>query len=165
MKIICNCVAAALALCFIAGCMNYGAITTTIYADSSKRIGSDDRLYLDRKSSDNAGFQDVIEHKLLLAGFQLKPEIFVKESDEFVLKAKKAKDRMNDYVLEYTYHSRKTFLVGRTVVDRFEGKLMELSTKNKIADFKFEGKRSVESFADSLVNALLMLRLSQLEKK
>lgn len=141
----------------IAGCMSYGSIVVT--PETMKKFSATDRLFLDRKSIDSADLHDVLEHKLLQAGFQLKPEIFVKSRDEYLAKAKKGKDIRNDFVLEYSYHSRRTFLIGRTVIDRFDARLIEFESKKKVFDMKFEGKRSVASFADEFVRALL--RISQ----
>lgn len=153
-------------LCFTAAisltrCISYGSIVVT---PAAKHIlNKDDRLYLDRKSSDSANLHDVLEHKLLHAGFQLKPEIFVKNQDEYLSKAKKAKDKSRDYVLEYSYHSRKTFLIGTIIVDRFDGRLIEFESKKNVFSIKFEGKRSVTSFANEFVTTLV--RISEREGK
>lgn len=147
----------AVLMCFIAafalaGCVSYGSIVVT--PDARHALNNGDRLYLDRKSTDPADLHDVLEHKLLQAGFQLKPEIFVKSQDEYLSKAKKGKDKARDYVLEYSYHSRKTFLIGRTVIDRFDARMLDFESKKKIFEMKFEGKRSVPSFADEFVSSL-----------
>jgi len=136
----------------LARCISYGSIVVTPDVKHTMKKGY--RLYLDRKTSDSANLHDVLEHKLLHAGFQLKPEIFIKNQDEYVAKAKKAKDTYRDYVLEYSYHSRKIFLIGTTVVDRFDGSLVEFESKRKVFDIKFEGKRTVSSFADEFVHTL-----------
>ncbi len=139
------------AICLVS-CVSYGSIIVT--PDAKPILQKDDRLYLAIQSSDTASLHDVLEHKLLQAGFQLKPEIFIKNQDEHLTKAKKGKDKTADFMLEYSYHSRKTFLIGRTVVDRFDARLIDFESKKKIFDMKFEGKRSVLSFADEFVRTL-----------
>ncbi len=136
----------------LVSCVSYGTIIVT--PDSKPILQKDDRLYLAIQSPDAANLHDVLEHKLLQAGFQLKPEIFIKNQDEYLTKAKKGKEKTTDFVLEYSYHSRKTFLIGRTVVDRFDARLIDFETKKKIFDMKFKGKRSVLSFADEFVKTL-----------
>jgi len=139
-----------------AGCLSSGSLVVTMAP--GQVLDDKGRIFLDRKSPDTAGFQDELEHRLLKAGFEVRPEIFIKNKDESVLRARAGKSFDKDYVLEYRYHTRRTFLVRRLVVDRFEGKMLSRDTGKKVMEVRFEGKKSVRSFLEEFVEKMTELR-------
>lgn len=151
-----NAVATGILAGVVSGCLSMGAIQMT--PSPGQSFNDNGRIYLHAKSPDIVGIQDALEHRLLKAGYQVKPEIFVRSSDKYVIDARKGKSREKDYVLEYSYHSRRTFLIRRLVIDKFDAKLTNLENGKKVMELKFEGKMSPGAFLDEFMKKLETIR-------
>ena len=133
-------------------CMSTGNIQ--VISRPGEKIDLKGRLHLKNLSEDPLGIQDSLEHRLLKAGFEIRPEIFVKSSDGFVAKSRKAKSGVTEYSLEYEYGIRRIFLLRWVVVDSFSARMLNLETGKTVLDMKYRGRRSGSSFVNELVSKI-----------
>ena len=136
----------------LSGCLSSGIIQVT--NRPGEKIDPRGRIHLKNISEDILGIQDKLEHRLIKAGFEVRPDIFVKSSDTFIASSRKAKSGVIDYSLEYEYSVRRTFLFKRLFVDDFNAKMLNLETGKTILVMNFKGRRSESSFLDELMSKM-----------
>lgn len=140
----------------VSGCLSTGTLQLT--STRGEKYDGRGRIYLYSAAVDSIGIQDCLEHRLLKAGFDVKPGIFVKGSDRFIDLAKKGKSGGKDYKLQYDFHADRMFLINRLVVRRFDASMIDLNSGKTVVEMKFQGRRSVNSFTDLFMEKIIALR-------
>jgi hypothetical protein len=140
----------------ITGCLSTGALQLT--TTPGQKFNAGGRIYLHSATPDKIGIQDRMEHRLLKAGFEVRPGIFVKGSDTYIDMAKKGKAGVRDYRLQYNYHANRMFLINRLVIRSFDASMIDLDSGKKVLEMKFQGRRSVDSFTDVFMEKMIELR-------
>lgn len=136
----------------VSGCLSTGSLR--VETAPGWVLGGDCRILLAVTSPDPVLIQDQLEHRLLKAGYQVKPDIFVKSNDSYLASARKGKSAEKDFRLEYGYSTRRTFLVRRLVIDSFEAKMTGVDSRKKVMEMKFRGKMSPQRFVDEFMEKI-----------
>lgn len=153
---ICHAACAFIAAVAVSSCMSTGSLR--VDTAPGWALGSDYRILLAVTSPDPVLLQDQLEHRLLKAGYQVKPDIFIKSDDKYVLAARKGRSSEKDFRLEYGYSTRRTFLVRRLVIDAFDAKMTGLDNRKKVMEMKFRGKMSPERFVEEFMEKINAVR-------
>jgi hypothetical protein len=140
----------------VSGCLSTGALQLT--SIPNERFDNKGRIYLHSAAVDSSGIQDCIEYRLLKAGFDVKPGIFVKSGDKYIDMAKKGKSGAKDYKLQYDIHASRMFLINRLVIREFDASMIDLKSGKTVLEMKFQGRRSINSFTDLFMEKIIALR-------
>ncbi|HPJ40648.1 MAG TPA: hypothetical protein PLT75_19580 [Spirochaetota bacterium] len=141
------------ALC--AGCLSSGTLNVVIPPET--RYNASAQVLIVMKRRDPVSIQDNLEHRLLKAGFVVKPNLSPDLAEKLRSEQGSRRGKFAAYTLEYDYHTRKTFFLKRLVFDKFSAKLIRVRDRKVLMDASFRGSRSVEGFLDELVDKMTVL--------
>lgn len=140
------------AVMVFAGCLSSGRLTVVIPPET--RYDAAAQVLVVMKRSDPIDIQDNLEHRLVKAGFVVKPNLSPDLARKLLNEQKRNAGQLPVYTLEYDYLTRRTMILQRLVFEKFSAKLVRVQDRKVFMDARFQGSRAVEGFLEELVEKM-----------